>query len=90
MDEGRPLRVGQTRNSTVIDEGRKFTTIDELNQAFLTPDQRAKEEEKLTKTKTANAGRRNADQQRPSDENGKIFEEGDIIDWMFRNIIVAA
>lgn len=89
VDEGRPLRVGQTRNSTVIDEGRKFTTIDELNQAFLTPDQRAKEEEKLTKTKTANAGRRNADQQRPSDENGKIFEEGDIIDWMFRNIIVA-
>ena len=91
VDEGNGLTIGQGRKSTVIDEKPKYTTIDELNQAFLTPDERANQENKLNNNnKTAKTKRVNTDRRRPSDDEGKIFEEGDIIDWMFRNIIVSS
>lgn len=90
VDEGNGLTVGQGRKNTVIDEKPKYTTIDELNQAFLTPSEREEQENNLTKNKKANLKRGNTDRKRPSDEEGKIFEEGDIIDWMFRNIIVSS
>ena len=91
VDEGNGLTVGQGRKNTVMDEKPKYTTIDELNQAFLTPDERAQQEDNINSPKkTAKMKRGNTDRQRPSDDEGKIFEEGDIIDWMFRNIIVSS
>ena len=90
VDEGNGLTIGQGRKNTIIDEKPKYTTIDELNQAFLTPGERKDQEDKMDKPKTAQMARGNTDRRRPSDDEGKIFEEGDIIDWMFRNIIVSS
>ena len=87
--EERPLHLRERHNSAVIDEGRRITTIDELNRAFLTPDERAKQEENLDNEKVAKSGTHDASKKRRGDEDKRIFEEGDIIDWMFKNIIIA-
>lgn len=87
ISEGQDFRVTPERSRAVVDEGRNITTIDELNRAFLPPDERAKKEKEL-EGKKAKLGKHNAQKRRKPDDTARIFEEGDIIDWMFKNIIM--
>ena len=88
ISEEQDFRVMPRRNSARVDEASNITTIDELNQAFLTPDVRTKKEEELTKDKKGKLGKHDGQKRRKPDDNARIFEEGDIIDWMFKNIIM--
>ena len=50
VSEERPLQIGERRDRAVVGEERKFATIDEVNQAFLTPDQKQDAINKLEET----------------------------------------
>lgn len=89
IDEEQGFRVASERSRAVIDEGRNITTIDELNRAFLPPDEREKKEQELKdKDGTAKLGKHDSQRRRKPDDKAQIFQEGDIIDWMFKNIIM--
>jgi len=89
ISEEQDFRVSPGRNRVNIDEGRNRAEIEEsLRNDFLLPDERAKQEQKLEEGKKSKLGKHNAQKRRKPDENARIFEEGDIIDWMFKNIIM--
>jgi len=76
ISEEQDFRVSPGRNRAEIEES--------LRNDFLLPDERAKQEQKLEEGKKSKLGKHNAQKRRKPDENARIFEEGDIIDWMFK------
>lgn len=92
VDEGlSSTTIHQSNPATTVHEGepKKTTKVNEKPDPLkmLTPEEQ--QQLAASEEKEATAKREDTDIDRPADQEGKLFEEGDIIDWMFRHIIVA-
>ncbi len=88
VGEERPLTVREGHKRAEVGERRHFATVEELDRAFLTPDQRQAAQAEFDKEKKGKIKTHDGAKKLPGKDDGRIFEEGDIIEWMFRNIIM--
>lgn len=92
VDEGMDsLTVNQINPQTTVNEGKPAATakVNEFDALKMNTPEQIQQHLDQENEKEGGGKRINADIDKASNEDGKIFEEGDIIDWMFRHIIVA-
>ena len=89
VSEEAPLSISPRRQNAIVDEAPRRVEINE--RQLLLPDEQAELDKQKGKNgkQVSKAKKDDADRKRPGFDNQKLFEEGDIIDWMFKNILVA-